>query len=63
MSDTDEQRKAQITALLEERGYAVAQGDKDRIALVDESLRAYGHEAAAPAKRASKRVVKASESR
>lgn len=52
---TDEQRAAQIAALIEERrGYEI-HGQKDRVAEVDAVLSHLGHQAQAPAKRAQTR--------
>lgn len=58
MAPTDAQNKAKISALLEElRGYE-AHGKKDRAEQVKEQLKALGHKAAAPAKRATKATAK-----
>lgn len=52
---TDEQRKAQIAALLRERrGYAI-HGKDDRVAAVDAALRQLGASGTAPVERAAKR--------
>ena len=59
----DEERAAQIRALLaERRGYEV-QGKADRVKAVDVQLRALGHAGAAPAKRSEKRPARKSASR
>lgn len=60
---TDEQRKEHVAALLSERAQYERRGLTDRVAQVDEQLHAFGADAAAPAKRAAKRVVKAKEHR
>jgi len=52
---TDEQRKAYLAALIEERNAYVANGDEYRAGLVSEELAAWGAEGAAPAARAEKR--------
>lgn len=52
---TNEQRAAQIRALLKERAGYVTRGLEDRVALVDAQLRALGHEAEKPSERAEKR--------
>jgi hypothetical protein len=52
---TNEQRKAYITALLEERRAAEVNGKPDRVAAINAELANVGHEGAAPAKRATKR--------
>jgi len=60
---TEEERKAYIAGLLEERrGYEV-KGDTDAIAQVDAELKRVGHKAKAPAKRSEKRPAGASEKR
>ncbi len=51
---TDEQTKAYIAGLLEERrGYEI-HGRKDRLAAVDAELDRLGHKAETPAKRSTK---------
>ena len=60
---TDQQREAQIRALVEERRGYVARGEQSRVDLVDKALRDLGAEGAAPVKRASTRVVGADEVR
>lgn len=58
MDLTSEQRKAHIAALLREReGYERFGLDK-RVAEVDEQLKAYGHNAETPARRATKMTRK-----
>jgi len=52
---TNEQRAAQIRALLEERRGHVLYNRPDRVKDVDEQLRNLGHSAATPATRAEKR--------
>ena len=52
---TDEQRKAKIAALLEERRGYVSRGLLNRAAQVDEQLRLLGAEGAPPVKRAERR--------
>lgn len=51
---TDEQRKAQIQALITEREGYVRFGRTDRVQDVDRQLKALGHEAKTPQKRATK---------
>jgi hypothetical protein len=55
MGMTDEQRKAYIAALIEERDGYLASGRKDRAADVDAELSRMGEGGAAPADRAEKR--------
>ncbi len=50
---SDEMLADRIRALLEER--AIATNDPERIRLIDQELRRFGHDAAPPAKRAEKR--------
>lgn len=52
---TNEQRAAQIRALLAERRGHVLYNRPDRIKDVDEQLRMLGHDAGTPATRAEKR--------
>lgn len=52
---TDEQRKAYLAALIEERDGYIATGDEYRAGLVSEELSKAGAEGAAPAARAEKR--------
>jgi hypothetical protein len=54
-SVSDLERKHMITALLREREQLVRRGLDERIKLVDAELARYGHQAAAPAKRAERR--------
>lgn len=56
---TDQERKAKISALLEERRGYEQRGLDDRVAAVDASLRALGAGGRAPAKRAEKRPAAA----
>lgn len=55
MGMTDEQRKAYIAGLIEERNGYLASGRKDRAADVEAELAKWGEEGAAPAARAEKR--------
>jgi hypothetical protein len=50
-----EERASYIAALLRERASCEQRGLDGRVKLIDEQLASYGHEAAAPAKRAEKR--------
>lgn len=52
---TDEERKAKIEALMEERRGYMVRGLTDRVAEVDAQLQAFGAEGAPKAKRAQKR--------
>ncbi len=52
---TDDQKKSQIRALLEERTAYERAGRDDRAEQVSDQLRQLGHEAAKPAARAEKR--------
>jgi hypothetical protein len=52
---TDDERKATIAGLLEERRGYVARGLDDRVAQVDAELRRIGAEAVPKVKRAAKR--------
>ena len=52
---TDEQRAAQIRALIEERRGYVERGQDDRVAQVDAELARLGAAGSAPAKRSEKR--------
>ncbi len=52
---TNEQRAAQIKALLHERTIYEKRGDTTGVNEVNEQLRAYGHDAATPQKRAERR--------
>lgn len=59
---TDAERKAQmIAALIAERADCTMKGFEDRVAEVDEQLRAFGHEAEVRATRAAKRVIPSKE--
>ena len=51
---TDEQRKAQIAALLREREHYTRHDKPERVKEVDAQLAAIGHEAKPPAKRATR---------
>jgi hypothetical protein len=51
----DEQRKAYIAGLIEERAAYLASGDEYRAGLVSEELTKWGESGAAPAARAEKR--------
>lgn len=63
MTDTKEQEKAYIVALLRERAGYEAMGFADRVKEVDAELRRLGHEAKPPAKRAEKRPAAPGEKR
>jgi len=52
-----------IAALIRERAGYEAQGNEEGVAAVDAELRAFGHKAAAPAKRAEIRPAEAPEKR
>lgn len=52
---TDQQHKAYITALLNERAGYERMGQTERVKAVDAELARVGHKAAAPAQRATKR--------
>lgn len=52
---TNEQRAAQIKALLHERSVYEKRGNAVGVAEVDDELRKIGHEGATPAKRAERR--------
>jgi hypothetical protein len=52
---TNEERKATIAGLIEERRGCEARGLTDRVAQIDKRLRELGAEGQPPAKRASKR--------
>jgi hypothetical protein len=52
---TNEQRQTYITGLLDERRAAKVNGKADRVAAITAELARIGHEAATPAKRATKR--------
>lgn len=55
---TDDQRKAYLAALIEERNGYLASGRKDRAAEVDAELARWGEQGEAPAVRAEKRTRK-----
>lgn len=55
---TNEQRKAYITALLDERRGYEARGLAEKVAAVDDELRRVGFDAGPPAKRSEKRVTR-----
>lgn len=50
-----------IAALIAERADCTMKGFEDRVAEVDEQLRAFGHEAEVRATRAAKRVIPSKE--
>lgn len=52
---TKEEKEASIKALLEERRGYVLRGLDDRVAAVDEQLKALGHQAKKPSERAQRR--------
>lgn len=52
---SNEEKKQMIAALLYERASCEARGLEDRVKLIDAELKRYGHEAAAPARRAERR--------
>ena len=52
---TDDKKARYIAALLEERSVCEKRGLTDRVKDINDELRAQGHEAAAPAKRAESR--------
>lgn len=52
---TDDQRKAYLAALIEERNGYLASGRNDRAAEVDAELARWGEQGEAPAARAEKR--------
>ncbi len=52
----DQQTHAYIRALLEERGYYIAQDRPEKVAEVDAELARVGHKAEAPVKRATRRA-------
>ena len=52
---SDQEKARYITALLEERRGCEKRGLTDRVKDIDDELRAQGHKAAAPAKRAESR--------
>lgn len=56
LQDEERRRSAHIRALLREREEATSRGETDRVALIDELLRAFGFLAAPPHKRAEERV-------
>lgn len=58
MSDTDEQIKAKVAGLLEERRGYLARGLTDRVAAVDAELKRLGSAGSPPAKRATRRTKK-----
>lgn len=53
---TNEEQKAQVAALIEERRGYERRGEKERVAAVDAELRRLGAAGAQPAKRAEKRA-------
>lgn len=55
MAQTNEEKKAMIAALLEERRGYVNRGDDDRVAQVDAQLRRLGGSAEKPSQRAQRR--------
>lgn len=55
MGMNDEQRKAYIAGLIDERAGYIANGDEYRAGLVTDELRKMGAEGEAPAARAEKR--------
>jgi hypothetical protein len=55
MGMSDEQRRAYIAGLIEERSAYLANGDKYRAGLVSEELARMGEEGSAPVERAEKR--------
>ncbi len=55
MDISRQERKQMIATLLRERAGYEARGDKGGVAAVDAELARYGHEAAAPAKKAERR--------
>lgn len=57
----NEQKKAYIAALLHEREGYERYGDKDSLQAVDAELARVGHEAKAPAKRATRMTKKKAE--
>lgn len=58
MSQTDEQRAAEVAALIRERAGYEIHGPKDRVAEVDAQLARLGAQGSAPAKRAQTRKAK-----
>lgn len=54
-ADSNEQREAQIKALLRELEFYVNRDKPDRVKAINAELRRLGHEAATPAARAQKR--------
>jgi hypothetical protein len=60
---TDDQRKAHIQALLEERATYDRSGKQERVEQVDEQLRAFAHDAAPPHRRGERRPKNTAETR
>lgn len=58
-----EERAAMIQALLRERAGCEQRGLKERVKLINEQLRYYGHEAEKPVERAEKRPARESASK